>query len=449
MLFDTPGVSVPDGIMAPPAKGPNKRKRKSSDDAPAPDSPAVNLDKLMKQMQKLEKDSGWGGGLGAGGKTGVKAAEKVAQGKAKKQQKKKNNAPPPMSGGNTSALGAPEASVSAPPKQDQSQRGPPPHIVPQSQSRAPPPPSAPTSKGSPAPPLPAKAPVAAWKPAKKEKPNKNKERAVAAAADAALDAFEVQAKKEIRYTAPTMEENEGETLPVIPQTAMQKSLRAKLAGGKFRLINEALYTSTGEEARVAMKEDGAFDDYHTGFRSQAAHWPTQPLTLLLTSLSSRESGTFIADFGCGDAALAKALVPKGLNVISFDLVSKDGWVIESECSSVPLPGGTSGGEIVDVVVCCLSLMGTDWLQIVREAKRVLKEGGELKIAEVSSRFTDVDAFVALITGVGFKLDQKDASNTHFMMFDFTKTGEPEDRKRKAEATKQAPGLLKPCVYKKR
>lgn len=89
---------------------------------------------------------------------------------------------------------------------------------------------------------------------------------------------------------------------------------------------------------------------------------------------------------------------------------------------------------------------------------------------MSSRFTDVDAFVALITGVGFKLDSKvqspsfassvvsvhlsstrtqDDSNTHFMMFDFTKTGETEDRKQKAEATKKAPGLLKACIYKKR
>ncbi|KAL8281056.1 hypothetical protein RQP46_006414 [Phenoliferia psychrophenolica] len=452
MLFDTPGVSVPDSVMAAPSNGSAKRKRKSSDDAPAPPSPAVNLDKLMKQMQKLEKDSGWGGGLGAGGKTGVKAAEKVAQGKQKKEQKKKNKAaaPPPFSGGNAAGLGQVDppapAAAPAPTKADQGHRGPPPRAAPQPQSRPPPPAAAPSNPGSPAPapaPAPAKVPVAAWKPAKKEKPSKNKERAVAAAADAALDAA-TEPKKVVRHSAPTTEANEEEdATPSIPQTAMQKSLRAKLAGGKFRLLNEALYTSTGEEAWTTMKEEGAFDDYHAGFRSQAAHWPTQPLTLLTTSLSSREQGTFIADFGCGDAALARALVPQGLNVISFDLVSKDGWVIEAECSSVPLPGGTAGSEIVDVVVCCLSLMGTDWIQVVREAKRVLKDGGELRIAEVTSRFTDVDAFVALITAVGFKLDQKDATNTHFMMFDFTKTGESEDRKSKAEGTRKAPGLLKP------
>lgn len=55
-------------------------------------------------------------------------------------------------------------------------------------------------------------------------------------------------------------------------------------------------------------------------------------------------------------------------------MSKDGWVVECGCASVPLPGSGTGGEIVDVVVCCLSLMGTDWVEIVREARRVLREG---------------------------------------------------------------------------
>lgn len=270
MLFDTPGVTVPDSVMAPPTNGPTKRKRKASDDAPAPPSPAVNLDKLLKQMQKLEKDSGWKGDLGAGGKTGVKAAEKEAQGKRKKEQKKANKkaaGPPPTSGGNMAALGqvdvpAPAPSP-APAKPDQGHRGPPPRAAPQPQSRAPPKP-APANPGSPAPaaaPV-VKAPVAAWKPAQKEKPNKNRERAEAARAEAALEVAN-EPKKVVRHSAPTTDAVDDEAAPVIPQTAMQKSLRAKLAGGKFRMLNEALYTSTGEQAWAAMKEDGAFDDVST------------------------------------------------------------------------------------------------------------------------------------------------------------------------------------------
>lgn len=194
--------------------------------------------------------------------------------------------------------------------------------------------------------------------------------------------------------------------------------------------------------------------YHIGFRSQAATWPVHPLALIAQALlSSLPANALIADFGCGDAALARTLCPstspaaatlppmpslkvpakvvaqKQLKVASFDLLSQSSFVVEAECSSVPLPGGTAGGEIVDAVVCCLSLMGTDWIRMVREAKRVLRDGcvpprlhlrmsvcimltqvrdrsGVLKIAEVTSRFTSVDEFVKLVNALGFTLSHK-------------------------------------------
>lgn len=115
----------------------------------------------------------------------------------------------------------------------------------------------------------------------------------------------------------------------------------------------------------------------------------------------------IADLGCGDAGLARALVPGGKVVLSYDLVGDsgagaitggavtgDGWVVEADfLSHIPLPGRAGGGdnddeenkprkkkrdpnasEVVDVVVCCLSLMGTNWVAGVYEAVRVLKQG---------------------------------------------------------------------------
>jgi ribosomal RNA-processing protein 8 len=97
----------------------------------------------------------------------------------------------------------------------------------------------------------------------------------------------------------------------------------------------------------------------------------------------------IADLGCGDGGLAQALVPRGKVVLSYDLVgSEDGWVVEADfLDRVPLPGrkgsaesgSTSGSkgaasEVVDVVVCCLSLMGLNWLGGIYEACRILKHG---------------------------------------------------------------------------
>lgn len=86
------------------------------------------------------------------------------------------------------------------------------------------------------------------------------------------------------------------------------------------------------------------------------------------------------DLGCGDAVLAKGLLSQGIIVLSFDLVSDGAFVIETDiCSRLPLPGSegtedeTSCGEghVVDVVVCALSLMGTNWPNCLKEAWRVL------------------------------------------------------------------------------
>lgn len=85
----------------------------------------------------------------------------------------------------------------------------------------------------------------------------------------------------------------------------------------------------------------------------------------------------IADLGCGDAALAKALVPKGFCVLSYDLQSDEAYVVATDiCSRLPLPGAADGstGQIVDVIVCSLSLMSINWLGCIREAWRVLKPG---------------------------------------------------------------------------
>lgn len=132
-----------------------------------------------------------------------------------------------------------------------------------------------------------------------------------------------------------------------------------------------------------------------------------PLPHIISLLSPLPRGTVIADLGCGDADLARALVPSGKVVLSYDLVGdvggvrsvgSEGWVVPCDfLTGVPLPGRPGGeadseadgkkakkggnkkkdpaaSEIVDVVVCCLSLMGTNWLGGVYEAARILRQG---------------------------------------------------------------------------
>ena len=83
----------------------------------------------------------------------------------------------------------------------------------------------------------------------------------------------------------------------------------------------------------------------------------------------------IVDLGCGDAALARDLVPKGFVILSYDLVAANPFIVATDiCDRLPLPGSEEDekGQIVDVVVCSLSLMSTNWLVCIREARRILK-----------------------------------------------------------------------------
>ncbi|KAJ7742466.1 putative uracil phosphoribosyltransferase [Mycena maculata] len=213
-------------------------------------------------------------------------------------------------------------------------------------------------------------------------------------------------------------------------TRLQKGMKEKLDGARFRLINETLYKSDSQQAHEMMQKDPkVYEEYHTGFRHQVQSWPTNPVQHYVSALSKYPPRTVIADLGCGDAAVARSLIPKGLNVLSFDLVSDGAFVIEADiCDKIPLPGCEAGpgeksdgqGQVVDVVVCALSLMGTNWPKCIREAWRILKHDGELKIAEVASRFTDVEEFSKLVSSIGFKLKMKNEANTHFTLFEFKK-----------------------------
>jgi len=68
----------------------------------------------------------------------------------------------------------------------------------------------------------------------------------------------------------------------------------------------------------------------------------------------------------------------------------------------------------------------------------------LKIAEVASRFKDVEDFIKLLHRYGFKNTWKDLSHNLFYFMNFKKE-EDISMKRK----NLPPITLKPCLYKKR
>lgn len=240
-----------------------------------------------------------------------------------------------------------------------------------------------------------------------------------------------------------------DTVPVslIPEpaglTPLQKSMRTKLASARFRHLNESLYTKPSAESLDLFKDDPSmFEDYHRGFAQQVEVWPENPVDSYVNSILARgrirnrdpwkdkkrkdkgkkggkdaqetlpesdngvratgdakplprnfKGHATIADLGCGTASLSYRLQPHLTDIQttlhSYDLSKPTGpsgpLVTVADIKSLPLPDGS-----VDVAIFCLALMGTNWLDFIDEAYRILRWRGELWISEIKSRFGRVD-----------------------------------------------------------
>ncbi len=299
---------------------------------------------------------------------------------------------------------------------------------------------------------------------------------------------------------PSSELNLGANFNVAPKSALQQAFLARLAGSRFRELNEQLYTTDSSVAFKRFQENPElFDQYHEGFRTQVKSWPVNPVDAVykwILSIYRQKKITLngsqlrVADFGCGDAKLAEKLLQirqEGLgkhkskkrpaiqdeskspfHVHSFDLVANGNPLITPcDMSNVPIQN-----ESVDIGVFVLALMGTNIKDFILEAHRVLTKNGILKIAEVRSRFEGsshetesvkhngkhkegksfhysnkksddslMKEFLEVMEKLGFRCTHKDRSNKMFFLLEFVKTGKRPDR--------NASFTAKPCIYKRR
>lgn len=230
---------------------------------------------------------------------------------------------------------------------------------------------------------------------------------------------------------------------VSKSSSLLDKMRARLSGGHFRMLNEKLYTCRGSEALELFQNDPSlFSVYHAGYQEQMSHWPQQPVDIIIKWLKDHGPSLVVADFGCGDAKLAKSVKNE---VFSLDLVSCEPSVIACDMAHTPLISSS-----VDVAVFCLSLMGTDFPNYLKEAHRVLKPRGWLLVAEVKSRFdpgnggADPNKFIKSLQSLGFSIVSKDFSNKMFMLFYFQKEKERTPEVKHIDWPK-----LKACLYKRR
>ena len=206
--------------------------------------------------------------------------------------------------------------------------------------------------------------------------------------------------------------------PIPNLTPLQHSMRQKLISARFRHLNQTLYTNPSARSLALFQENPEmFQEYHEGFRRQVEVWPENPVDGYLAQIRRRglersvarsniktpannDKGTqgaevlplprtdgicYIADLGCGDAALSQGLegvkMKLKLQVFSYDLQSLSPLVTQADIADLPLKDGS-----IDVAIFCLALMGTNWIDFIEEAFRILRWKGELWIAEIKSRF---------------------------------------------------------------
>ncbi|OBT61540.1 hypothetical protein VE03_08887 [Pseudogymnoascus sp. 23342-1-I1] len=197
-------------------------------------------------------------------------------------------------------------------------------------------------------------------------------------------------------------------------TPLQASMRQKLVSARFRHLNQTLYTTPSAHSLSLFSDNPEmFHEYHEGFRRQVEVWPENPVDTYIETVRRRGKvaanprgkgehpdtgaaldklplprtvGTcYIADLGCGDAKLTQALEKEKkalkVQVFSYDLQNPSPFVTKADICNLPLEDNSC-----DVAIFCLALMGTNWVDFIEEAYRILHWKGELWIAEIKSRF---------------------------------------------------------------
>ena len=218
-------------------------------------------------------------------------------------------------------------------------------------------------------------------------------------------------------------------------SSFAQKLQSKLDAGRFRWINEQLYTSTGRKSAELFKGDlSLYQVYHKGFAAQVDQWPVNPLDHVIQYVRALPKDDVIADLGCGEGRLAEEVRQK---VLSFDLVASKKHIVACDMAHLPL-----SKESVDVVIFCLSLMGTNLSDFLEESWRILVLGGTLKVVEVVSRIKNRKVFVKQVEGFGYKKTKSNLLNKMFIDLEFRKT-ERTNNKIAANIS------LNPCLYKKR
>lgn len=163
--------------------------------------------------------------------------------------------------------------------------------------------------------------------------------------------------------------------------------------GDLSRMNQRINNESSQETHQRFRKNPEeWYKYHAAFKATRESWPVVPNYEALSWCRARPD-LIIGDFGCGEALLVQELKNK---VYSFDHIAINENVIACDIVQVPLED-----ETIDAAIFSLSLMGTNFIDYLKEAKRCLKMDGWLWIAEPTSRIRDVEQFKELLRKLGF------------------------------------------------
>ncbi len=191
--------------------------------------------------------------------------------------------------------------------------------------------------------------------------------------------------------------------------------------GDFSKMNNRWYASdsTKTHDRLAGNHE-EWAHYHTLYRQLRESWPVVPYKEEIRWLAEPErDGYVVGDFGCGEAFIA-AEVGDRHTIHSFDHVAIDQRVIACDISHVPLEDDT-----LDLAIFCLSLMGSNFTDYIREAHRCLHIDGHLHIWEAASYFDDVKKFVSALSKLGFDVTAPSVEGAFVRIYAFKNARKPD------------------------
>ena len=152
--------------------------------------------------------------------------------------------------------------------------------------------------------------------------------------------------------------------------------------------------------------------YHELYRQKRKEWDEIPYVEIAKKITKRKDW-IVADMGCGENLLSKEIPNK---VYGFDYVACEPSVTECDITNVPLEDSS-----VDVVVYSLSLMGSNYVEYLKEGHRILKPFGLMFICEPYKKVKDkLEAYKENLEAIGLNVSSTKNSIKKFVYIDCIK-----------------------------